>query len=324
MAATTSSGGHTAMNTRTRPWSQAVRGPVRPGRQPGPSAEAGPDGIPSAPAVAAPLPYPPAEHVLRDLGLEVETTPDGTARAWMPVTPQTAAPWGGTTAGVIATFVDAVSGNLAAVAARPDRVATADLALTLVHPATGPQIEATGAVVRRGRTTLVVEVQLGDVGWASATFAVLPQRADAPGPSPRPDGRRAVFGGGGRPLPAWIGDVIGLEVVDAGAGVVTAPLGAYVANSFGALQGGMVALVAEQAGAAAIGAALGSPASTVALHTAYLAQCRVGPFRTTATVLDASDASGSATVRVFDTGAGDRLTTIAHVRAVGGEGRSGG
>jgi len=255
--------------------------------------------------------------VLRDLGLEVETETDGTAHGWMPATPQVAAPWGGTTAGAVATLVDAISGNVAAIGASPDRVATADLALTLVRPTTGPEIEATASVVRRGRTTVVVEVRLGEVGWATATFSVLARREEAPYRATPTPGRRAVFGGDGQALSRWVGDAIGIAVVDAARGELSVPLSAYVANSFGALQGGMVALLAEQAGAAAIGAALGTAATTVELHVAYLAQCRVGPFRTSATVLAANGGTGTATVKVFDTGAGDRLATIANVAAVG-------
>ena len=270
-------------------------------------------------AVSQPRVYPPEHHVLRDLGLEIETTADHTARAWMDVSHAVAAPWGGVTAGVLATMVDAVCGNLAVFAAVPDRVATADLALTVLRPADGPQIEAAGRVIRRGRTTVVVEVELSDVAWATATFAVLPQRAETPGPVVgRPTGRRALLGGSGRPIGRWLGDEIGLAVTDAAAGALSIGLSDYVTNSFGALQGGMVAFVAEQAGATAIGAALGAPATTVDLHIAYLAQCRGGPFRTAATVLAAGDGAGSATVRITDAGADDRLTTVAHVIAVAG------
>jgi len=271
--------------------------------------------------VNQPRPYPPEHHVLRDLGLELESLPDGTARAWMDVSHAVAAPWGGVTAGVLATLVDALCGNLAVFAVVPDRVATADLALTVLRPADGPQIEATGRVIRRGRTTVVVEVELSDVAWATATFAVLPHRADTPGPvmGTPPRGRRALLGGTGRPLDRWLGDEIGLTVVDADAGALTISRSGYVTNSFGAVQGGMVAFVAEQAGATAIGAALGAPATTVDLHVAYLAQCRSGPFRTTATVLAARDGTGSAIVHVVDGGADDRLTTVAQVTAVTGE-----
>ncbi len=253
----------------------------------------------------ATTPYPPAQHVLRDLGFEVETSLDGTATAWMPVTPHITDATGGVTAGVLATLVDSVSGNLAARAASPDRVATADLALTVLAPSDRDEVEAAASVVRRGRTTLVVQVRMGDTAWATATFSILPRRQDTPGPTLPPivPGRRAVLGGSGTRLSRWIGDAIGLAVVDGGRGQLSVPLTPYATNSFGALQGGLVAFVAEQAGASALGAPV------TELQVAYLSQCRDAPFTTTADVVGPRQA----VVRVFN---GDgRLATIANVAA---------
>jgi uncharacterized protein (TIGR00369 family) len=248
-------------------------------------------------------PYPPAQHVLRDLGFEVETSLDGTARAWMPVTRHITDASGGVTAGVLATLVDSVSGNLAARAASPDRVATADLALTITVPSDGDEVEAAAVVARRGHTTLVVEVGMGDAASATATFSILPRRDETPGPvlPPIVPGRRAVLGSGSTQLTGWIGDAIGLSVIDAQRGQLSVPLTAYATNSFGALQGGLVAFVAAQAGATALGA----PA--VELQVAYLAQCREPPFTTTTDVIGPRHA----VVRVF-TGDG-RLATMANV-----------
>ncbi|HZQ84211.1 MAG TPA: PaaI family thioesterase [Acidimicrobiales bacterium] len=249
------------------------------------------------------MPYPPAEHLLRDLGFEVETPPDGTATAWMPVTPAITDASGGVSLGVLATLVDSVSGNLAARTASPDRVATADLAVTVAGPCTGTEVEAAASVVRRGRTTLVVEVRLTDAAWATATFSILPRRDDTPGPviPPIAPGRRAVLGGRGSALTRWIGDAIGITTVDASEGRLSVPLSAYTANSFGALQGGLVAFVAEQAGACA----LGRPA--VELHVAYLSQCRDAPFTTSAELVGPD----AAVVAVRDNAG--RLATIANV-----------
>jgi uncharacterized protein (TIGR00369 family) len=257
------------------------------------------------PAAVAALPYPPDHHVLRDLGFEVETSLDGTAKAWMPVTPHITDASGGVSAGVLATLVDSVSGNLAARAASPDRVATADISVRVIAPSDEDELEAGASVVRRGRRILVVQVRIGDAAWALATFSVLPRRDETPGPTLPPviPGRRAVLGGSGRTLTQWIGDAIGLTTVNAARGEVSVPLTAYSANSFGALQGGLVAFVAEQSGACALGA----PA--VELHAAYLSQCREPPFTATADVIG----PGAAVVRVLD---GDgRLATIANVVA---------
>jgi len=240
---------------------------------------------------------------MRDLGFEVETGADGTAKAWLPVTPHITDASGGVTAGVLATLVDSVSGNLAARTLSPDRVATADLAVHLIAPSAGDDVEAAASIVRRGTTTLVVQVNMGDAAWATATFAILPRRDETPAPPLPPvvPGRRAVLGGSGRRLTRWIGDAIGLTAIDAARGELSVPLTAYTANSFGALQGGLVAFVAEQAGARALGA----PA--IELHVAYLSQCRSAPFTTRADVIGPR----AAVVRVLD---GDgRVATIANV-----------
>jgi uncharacterized protein (TIGR00369 family) len=253
----------------------------------------------------ATLPYPPEHHVLRDLGFEVETSLDGTAKAWMPVTPHITDASGGVSVGVLATLVDAVSGNLAARAASPDRVATADLAVVALGTCDGDEVEATASVVRRGHTTLVVQVHLAEAAFAAATFSILPRRADTPGPTIPPVvvGRRAVLGGSGRALTQWIGDAIGLATIDAQRGELSVPLTEYSANSFGALQGGLVAFLAAQAGASALGA----PA--VEVQVAYLSQCREAPFTTRADVVG----PGAAAVRVHDNDG--RVAAVANVAA---------
>ena len=123
---------------------------------------------------------PAEQHILRDLQLAVEHRPDGTSTAWMPVTSHICHDSGAARAGVLGILVDVVGGGLAAVAARPDWIATADLTLHLTpRPVTG-EIEAHGRVLRQGRTTVVVEVALQEaagtsLGFATMSFAVLPR-----------------------------------------------------------------------------------------------------------------------------------------------------
>jgi uncharacterized protein (TIGR00369 family) len=269
--------------------------------------------------VPEPATYPPPGHVLRDLAIDVEHRDEGSARGWITVTPHVAGPDGGALAGVLATLVDVVAGSVAARAARPDWMATADLALQLARPATGPEVEAQGRLVRKGRTTIVVEVRLSDgqgpgsLGWASATFSVLEQRPGTPVLDQLPErGQRARVGGDdgsrlGRPL----AEAAGITARD---GALVLDTGPYVHNSFGAVQGGMMALLGDLAGAQALGATLG-PASTVDLQVAYLALGRVGPIAARAEILSAESGRGSAVVRLVDEGAGDRLTTIVQVVA---------
>ena len=106
--------------------------------------------------------YPPERHLLRDLRLSFEHGSDRTSRAWMPVAPELCAADGAVRAGALATLVDVIGGGLAAAAAHPGWIATADLTLHLVGAVTAGSIEARARVVHAGRTTVVIEVGLHD------------------------------------------------------------------------------------------------------------------------------------------------------------------
>jgi len=280
--------------------------------------------------------YPPPAHLLGDLGMEAELTTTETAWVRTRATPFVTTADGGVRAGVLATLVDVVGGAIAARVLHPDWLATADLTVQRIGPVTGPQVEARGSVLRRGRTTLVIEALVvavdedgrtvevrgrpaDPVAWASMTFAVLPARDPAPKvtmPAGLPS--RWAFTGGG--LRAPIHDVVGIEVVDAAAGRVSVEVLPYVHNSFGALQGGVIGMLVEAAGAEAIGSARGGGGSDVVvtdLQIAYLALGRVGPVVTSARVLEpGADGRCSAVVELRDSGAEDRLMTVANVVAV--------
>jgi len=279
----------------------------------------------------ATAPYPPERHVLRDLDVEMESRPDGTASAWLPVVPAVAAPGGAPMAGVLATVVDMVCGGLAVRAVAPDWIATSDMSLSLTRAPTGPQVEARGRVIRKGRTTLIIEVDLLDapgegrpgtgppVGLAIASFSILPRREATPLIDPDAWGRSRFGGGQGR-LDRHITEAIGLEVIDGPGGRVSLPVADYVHNSFGAIQGGIMALLGDAAGALAVAGALGVDAATVDLHVAYLALGKVGPIVSTTSVTACDGVRGDATVQLFDSGSEGRLTTLVYVGAVAADG----
>ena len=280
--------------------------------------------------------YPPPEHLLGDLGMEAELTTAETAWVRTRATPFVAAPDGGVRAGVLATLVDIVGGAIAARVLQPDWMATADLTVQRVGPVLGPCVEARGSVLRRGRTTLVIEALVvavhedgrtvevdgrpaDPVAWASMTFAVLPARDPVPKvtmPAGLPS--RWAFTGGG--LQAPIHDTVGIDVIDAAAGRLSVAVRPYLHNSFGAVQGGVIGMLVEAAGAEALGAARGGDGSGVVvtdLQIAYLALGRVGPVVSSSRVLEAgADGRCSAVVELRDAGADDRLMTVANVVAV--------
>lgn len=277
--------------------------------------------------------YPPPEHYLGDLGMEAELTTESTAKVRTRVSPFVTTADGGVRSGVLATLVDIVGGALAARVLRPDWMATADMALQLVGPVRGPWVEARGSVARRGRTTLVIEAlvvcveedgsdsmfegqPVDPVAWASMTFSVLP--AENPSSSVQATGElpvRWAFEGGGLDRP--ILEVLPVEVLDAAAGRLSVEVRPYLYNSFLAMQGGVIALLAEAAGAAALGAAHGLDGTSFViteLQIAYLALGRVGPVVTTVRVLGSGPGGwAGAVVELRDTGADNRLMTVVNV-----------
>jgi uncharacterized protein (TIGR00369 family) len=270
--------------------------------------------------------YPPAHHLLRDLALDVEHGGDGTSRAWLTVVPELLNDRGQVRAGVLATMVDMIGGGLAAHAAAPNWIATADLTLHVVGAATGGTVSASARVLRAGRTTVVMEVELGDgragaaapFGYATMTFSVLPRRDDNPvitfdAATPRTS---LVLPGSGFEAPVL--DSLGIDIVDAAAGVVDVPVTDYSRNSLGALQGGVVAIAVDVAAEAALRAACDAPVTVTDMQLTYLALVR-GTLRTATQVLHATPTFGSAFVDLVDIGGESRRTTTARVVATSGD-----
>ena len=278
--------------------------------------------------------YPTGDHFLGDLGVDTEVTSDTSATARLRVTPHIIGADGGVRAGVLATLVDLVGGFLGVRVLQPDWMATADLTVQVVRPVTGPGVEARASVLRRGRTTLVIEAFIfslpdrssasriddGDpAAWATLTFAILPAANGTPTiqvPTDAPN-RWSLSGPG---FDGPITDALRISDDGAGEGRLSMPRHPYLLNSLGAVQGGAMALLAETAAAAALSTAVGiGPGRVVVtdLRVAYLALGRVGPIVSRATVLDAGNgpAGLSATVELIDTGADDRLTTVVTVGA---------
>jgi uncharacterized protein (TIGR00369 family) len=284
--------------------------------------------------------YPPTQHFLSDLGMEAEVASATDARVRLRVTPHITAADGGVRAGVLATLVDVVGGSAALRALAPDWLATADLALEMVGPATGPWVEARGSVVRRGKTVLVVEALVfnvdadgnevvdadgpaAPVAWATMTFAILPARTADPMSTVTPTSEidphlptRWSFTGPGLDRP--VVEALSISIVDPARGRVSMPVHAYLFNSFGAVQGGVMALIGEVAGAAAVAAAGGTDAAATVvtgLQVAYLALGRVGPIVSRARVLEPGDRAigGSAVIELLDEGADGRVTTVINV-----------
>lgn len=260
--------------------------------------------------------------MLRDLAVEFAHARDRTSRAWLTVTEHLCTPQGHVRAGIVATVVDAIGGGLAATAAAPNWMATADLTLHLTQPVPASAVlEARASVQRAGRTTIVIDCELvrddatsAPVGYATMTFSVLPRRDT--NPTVRPDDGdgdggpvREVLGGGGGALDRDIYAAFGFRT--ASRGVVEVDPAPYIENSLGAVNGGVLASLIDATAASAVG----DDFETADLQLCYLALAKQGPVRAIAEVIRRGGRHGTATVVVDDVGA-SRRTTVATANAV--------
>ncbi|HEY5012666.1 MAG TPA: hypothetical protein VIK61_08165 [Acidimicrobiia bacterium] len=268
--------------------------------------------------------------MLRDLALTVEHHEDGTSVGRLPVADALLDGHGRVRAGILATLVDAIGGGLAAYAAAPGWIATADLDLQLSGaPTEVAAIDAVGRVLRAGRSTVVLAVDLfagpAPLGLATMTFAVLPRRASNPVmPADRATGPQSFISGRASGFSGPALDAFGVRTVDAAGGHVELEPHPYVENSLGAVQGGVVATVVERAAEVALSHAAGRPLQPVGVQLTYLALAREGPIRSSVEVLGIARPAidglgneprwGSARVTLVDEGA-NRRTTIGRVVA---------
>ena len=215
--------------------------------------------------------YPPDHHVLRDLRLESEAGPDLTARGWIDISASLRGLTDLPHPGALATLVDAVGGGLAATAARPDWIATADLTMHIVPCPGVTRVQAAGHVLRAGRTTVVIAVDItsteGDaLGMATMTFAILPRRDGNPVIDPVAATRRTTMAREDSGFTTSLESTTGLRVLDVGTGFVHLPLTDYVRNTLGAVQGGMMAMTAAVAAERALSAAANTHIDVVDLQ----------------------------------------------------------
>lgn len=267
--------------------------------------------------------YPPRDHILRDLNILLEYNGRGSSTARIPVVPAVCNDRGSVQVGVLAALVDLLGGIMAAKVVYPDWIATADLSLFSTQRATTGEVTASGSVVRAGRAAVVIEAEIlaattqpgapaASIGSAVATFSRLPRR-EGNLDIGRDDGSQqtVAFRAEGPRSSQHVLEKAGLRVLDEAAGVVELEMTEYVRNSFRALQGGIVALMADTAGQCAARAIAHKPMVTIDLIIHYLSQGKAGPFRTTTKVLRMTGDSVLTRVELVDGGADNLLMAVA-------------
>ena len=263
-----------------------------------------------------PLPqdYPPARHVLRDLGLWSEAGAEPPC-AGIEVVPALLGAAGACSAGALAVLVDAVAGGAALRAAPDSWIATSDLRIHWLAPVRAGALVARTRQLRSGRTSVVLEVEVEAGARSVAHGTVAFSRLEAQGEyQRRPRGERlgrVSFASEGAGFTQPFADAIGVRVLDAATGALELPLTPYVGNSLGGLQGGIAVALLDLAAEAAGGAVLGRAVATRDLAVHFLAIGRRGPLRTRARLLRRDGDALLLRVESRDAGADDRLCSVA-------------
>ncbi len=273
--------------------------------------------------------YPPPRHVLRDLPFRIEVLADDRQRAVL-------APSISWSAGALATVGDVLGGSLCAVAVAPDWMATSSLTLWLAPVPDETSVVMDATLLRVGRRSVTIEVQLlartAHIGSAIVNFSRLERRdtnVDLSDRSVAP-GTSYEFEPVVDPHPGGFDDALDVRVTGA-RGSIEVPLTPYLANSFGALNGGVVAAIAASAATRAVlrtePAPRGGPGGPsllrvdeVSVH--HLGQGRVGPVRAQPSVEPAGPDRRVVRVELRDAGAtaddrNGRLVAVARVGVCG-------
>jgi acyl-coenzyme A thioesterase PaaI-like protein len=283
-----------------------------------------PQEIPDAPS------YPPPQHALRDLALTTYVCAPDRAMCAAALTDANRNAQGAAALGFVSAVLDSVAAGVALVASAPDWNATADLSFHQAAPITVGPVVADARLVRVTEKFVVVGAEVFDgggrtgdelldttaltpAGASSMTFARVPSHASVVAGTFEP----------GRHVGEWrsmaparlptepLLERIGLRVVDADAGIVELEQRPYVANSLGAINGGVLGMVFQGAAEAAHP---GMVAADIQMH--YLSQNKVGPARTSMTRVRSLGDHAVCTLELVDAGNGDRLLCVATVTLV--------
>lgn len=221
-------------------------------------------------------------------------------------------------ASVLAFAIDAVAGIL--IDRDPEVWSfTTDMTVRM-RPMLAPRLViARNTILREGRRSVTCKVDIVDehgspVATGALGFARVPRKpSDPPKITLTPEDAPLVFRDLGT-LSLPLREEAGIEVLDAGQGVLQLQVTPRIVNPAGTLQGAMVALLAEAAVEDVLQAQFGTPVLVTDLDLRYLAKAMQGPVRTRTRVLgDGPEAPVE--VELVDTSTGT-LTTLVHARAV--------
>jgi len=266
--------------------------------------------------------YPPEDHILRDLAIAVETEDTSQAVISAPVSIYVCAQNGVLYAGVLATLTDVVGGILAVRAIMPDWLSTAHMSLMTTRNIRSGHVSGHGRLIRCGRTSVVVGVDVYNetersagtpepAGMAMITYSrlsgngkTLPQRSDGHGH------HATCFSLGITPLAQALVEKAGIEIIDSAGGRLRINMTPYVRNSLNSLQGGVIAFLADLAGPLALSADHGNSWQTRDLTIHYMTPGIKGPFETAAVTIRSDSHNALMRIEVLDRGDENRLMAV--------------
>lgn len=251
------------------------------------------------------MPYPPEDHLLRDLQITSWREADDRACAQLDVVDAVRDATGAVSLGALVTLADVASARVTLAAVAPDWTATIDLTVTSAARLSDGVVRADAHVTRVGSNIVGVDVDLGAAGAATASFARIPREASLVAANALPEvGARSGLERTGPPLTVPVAQRMGLRLER---GTAELERSDYVGNSFGTINGGVLGFVV--AGAAE--SATARTATDVTLR--YLDQTKVGPARATTTILRERADHAVVDVTVRDAGASGLLLARAVV-----------
>ncbi len=260
--------------------------------------------------------YPPNRHLLRDLQLSMIRAPRVADRVLMPVCREILSASGSVSLGALAVAVDLAAAGVAFRTIAPDWLATAELEIHAQNGDPGGLIVAEPALLRRGRTTTVFEVAVTGypsehqmeaasgtpIAHSTMTFVRIARpdmTSELDHPSEPTETTRVDFALPESGLRKRFFEELGLRTVDAASGSLEMAAADFTQNSFGSLQGGIVATLAQAACEAATEARCRARAAATDLSVHYLAQGS-GPYATRAALLRGTDSSSLHRVEILD------------------------
>ncbi|MFK7895653.1 MAG: hypothetical protein AB8G23_07440 [Myxococcota bacterium] len=267
--------------------------------------------------------YPPKEHIYRDLQVLVERSQDQLVVSF-PVVPEVLDTADRPRIGLLATIADIAAGELAIRTLYPQWVATSSLSVQSTELPSQGRIYAQPQVLRRGRTTVVLEVALSHqteagarqaIGLSTVSMSVLPERRDAQKNvtwADRPD-PQTTFALPGSGFEQPITERLGIEFDPNDSAIAQIRCVPYVLNTLGAIQGGIVSLFIEAAAENYAAQQLGGRAQIQSLEVHYLKLCRGNPIRAAVREIGKTASGLALRVELYDEGQGGVLATVGNV-----------